>query len=46
MYLGLVIGYVSVTTIGRDAFTEWLENDTDLDSLRADPRFKALQQKL
>ena len=25
---------------------EWLENDTDLDSLRADPRFKALQQKL
>jgi hypothetical protein len=25
---------------------EWLENDTDLDSLRDDPRFKALQQRL
>jgi adenylate cyclase len=25
---------------------EWLENDTDLDSLRADPRFEALLKKL
>ncbi len=25
---------------------EWLENDSDLDSLRADPRFKALLQRL
>jgi adenylate cyclase len=25
---------------------EWIENDTDLDSLRDDPRFKALQQRL
>ncbi len=25
---------------------EWLENDTDLDSLRSDPRFQALQQRL
>jgi serine/threonine protein kinase/tetratricopeptide (TPR) repeat protein len=25
---------------------EWIENDTDLDSLRADPRFTALQQRL
>ena len=25
---------------------EWLENDSDLDSLRGDPRFKALLSKI
>jgi hypothetical protein len=25
---------------------EWLENDSDLDSLRAEPRFEALIKKL
>jgi tetratricopeptide (TPR) repeat protein len=25
---------------------EWIDNDTDLDSLREDPRFQALRQKM
>ena len=25
---------------------EWLENDSDLDALRADPRFEALRKRL